>query len=370
MKPHRLFPILLCVLCISAPIRETLWAAEDQPPRRYLYMSTPDGAQGEGASGAGILIFDIDDGHKFVRRIDIPVFAEGLRGLTGSKANRALYFSTTNHRLGAFDLATEEILWNKTYGTGCDRTCTTPDGKRLYSPTGWWHQGDDAGFLIIDAFTGELIERKTVGPKAHNSIASLDGRFVYLGTLTTLTQFEASTGKVLQTITPVGEKGVFPYTIDSRNRFAFVCLGGHAGFDVVDLAKGEPIHRVFAIDEKGEKSTNRTHGAGLTPDETELWISDQNGQRLFIFDATIMPPIQTGHVELSMAGHGWVSFSLDGAFAWCHTPDVFDARTKEKIATLRDENGDPFASSKFIEVHFRGDKIVEVGNEFGLGRRY
>ena len=31
--------------------------------RRYLYMSTPDGAQVEGRSGTGILIFDIDNGH-------------------------------------------------------------------------------------------------------------------------------------------------------------------------------------------------------------------------------------------------------------------------------------------------------------------
>ena len=30
--------------------------------RRYLYCSTPDGAQREGKSGAGILVFDIDNG--------------------------------------------------------------------------------------------------------------------------------------------------------------------------------------------------------------------------------------------------------------------------------------------------------------------
>ena len=52
--------------------------------KRYLYMSTPDGAQEEGRSEPGILIFDIDDGHRFVRRIDIPIFSEGLRGFTGN----------------------------------------------------------------------------------------------------------------------------------------------------------------------------------------------------------------------------------------------------------------------------------------------
>ena len=45
--------------------------------KRYLYLSTPDAAQEQGqAEGSGILIFDIDDDHKLVRRIDIPEFAE------------------------------------------------------------------------------------------------------------------------------------------------------------------------------------------------------------------------------------------------------------------------------------------------------
>jgi len=108
---------------------------------------------------------------------------------------------------------------------------------------------------------------------------------------------------------------------------------------------------------------------GFTPDETELWISDQVGKKLFIFDATKMPPTPKGQIELSQGGHGWVSFSLDGQYAWTHTPDVFDARTKKLVATLKDENGKPVSGSKFIEVHFRDGKVVQVGNEFGLGRK-
>jgi hypothetical protein len=114
---------------------------------------------------------------------------------------------------------------------------------------------------------------------------------------------------------------------------------------------------------------HRTHGVALTPDETELWISDQVGKKLFIFDATQMPPTAKGHVDLSTGGHGWVNFSLDGSFAWCHTPDVFDARTKKQVATLRDETGKPVGSSKLIEVHMRGGKVVHMSSEFGLGRK-
>jgi len=337
--------------------------------RRYLYCSTPDGAQAQGKSGTGLLVFDIDNGHKFVRRIEIPIFKEGLRGLTGCAATKRLYYSTTNKRLGCFDLESDKVVWDQQYHAGCDRTCITPDGKTIYSPTGWWYKGDDSGFLKIDPKDGKLIKRITVGTAAHNSIASLDGKYVYLGTTTKLTQFDAKSGKVLKSIEPVGERGVFPYTVKSDNSIAYVCLGNHIGFDVVDLKKGEAVHRVFAINpDTKEKVAKRTHGAGMTPDETQLWISDQAGKRLYTFDMTVMPPKQTGHLDLSMGGHGWVCFSLDGSYGYSHTPDVFDVKTRKLVASLKDENGNPFASSKFIEVHFDGGKVVGVSSEFGLGR--
>ena len=103
--------------------------------RRYLYCSTPDGAQREGKSGAGILVFDIDNGHKFVRRIEIPDMKEGVRGFTGCTATKRLYFGTTNRRMGCFDIESGKVIWNRTYDRGCDRSCITPDGKTIYAPT-------------------------------------------------------------------------------------------------------------------------------------------------------------------------------------------------------------------------------------------
>ncbi len=333
---------------------------------RFLYASTPDGAQAGGRSGTGIVIFDIDNGHKFVRRIDIPIFKEGIRGFTGNAKNRCVYYSTTNRRLGCFDIETEKVIWEKQFDAGCDRASITPDGKTLYVPTGWWYAGKDGGFLVVDAKTGELIKRLPVGLQAHNSIASLDGRYVYLGTRTMLTMFDTKDHSVVQQITPVGESGVFPFTVTSDNAIAYVCLGGHVGVDVVDLKQGKVLHRVLAGD---QPIKHRTHGAGLTPDEKELWISDQDGKKLFIFDATKMPPAPLGHVELSTGGHGWVCFSLDGKYAWCHSPDVFDVKTRELVATLKDENGKPFSSSKFIQIDMKDGKVVQMGSEFGVGRK-
>src|ERR1044071_3877979 len=85
------------------------WLRAAPAEKHLLYLSTPDGAQMGTASGQGILIFDIDEQHRFVRRIDVPIFKEGLRGLCGNAKRHAVYYTTTNRRLGCFDLETEQV---------------------------------------------------------------------------------------------------------------------------------------------------------------------------------------------------------------------------------------------------------------------
>ncbi len=196
--------------------------ASGQPStKRYLYMSTPDGAQQEVRSGNGILVFDIDAGHKFVRRIEIPIFEEGLRGFTGNLKAHSVYYSTTNHRLGRFDLERERIVWESTFEGGCcDRSSITLDGKKIYAPTGFWYEAEDAGFVVVNGEDGQLIKRIPVGPRAHNSIVSLDGRFVYLGTRTTLSMFDTRDDRMLHQIEDVGEYAIFPYTVTKDNSIA------------------------------------------------------------------------------------------------------------------------------------------------------
>ncbi len=335
--------------------------AED---RDLLYMASPDGAQ-QGGSGNAVLIFDINNGYKFVRRIEVPLMMEGVRGFCANAATHRAYYSTTNHTLGCLDLETDKIVWEKKYPGGCDRAAVTPDGKKIYVPTGWWAAEGASEWFIVDAATGEITKHLPVNGNAHNTVMGLDGKFVYCGSNTTLTVVRTSDDTVVKAIAPIGESGVFPFTVDSRQKYAYVCLGKHVGFDVADLASGTVIHRVLAGD---GNIAHRTHGAGLTPDEKELWISDQDGKRLYVFDATTMPPKEKGYVDLTIEGHGWVTFSLDGRFAWCHTPDIIDASTKKIVATLKDEKGETFCSSKFFEVQFHDGKVTKVSDQFGVGR--
>ena len=331
--------------------------------QHLLYIASPDGAQ-PGGSGNGVLIFDIDDGHKFLRRIEIPSFAEGIRGFCANAATHRAYYTSTAHLLGCLDLETGVIVYEKHYATGCDRAAITPDGRKLYVPTGWWIGAESSEWFVVDAASGEITKHIPVKSHSHNTVMALDGQFVYGGSETTLSVIRTSDDKIVKEIAPIGESGVFPFTVNAAQTLAFVCLGGHVGFDVADLVSGK-ITRVLAGD---GTLARRTHGAGLTPDEKELWISDQGGNRLYIFDATQMPPKETGHVDLTAGGHGWITFDLEGRYAYCHTADVIDAKTKQIVATLKDETGRPVCSSKFFEAVFRDGKVTAASDQFGVGR--
>ena len=372
----KLAPLLLASLLFTHPAH----TAE----QHLLYMATPDGAQ-PGGSGTGVLIFDINDGHKFVRRIDVPIFKEGIRGFCPNAKTHRAYYTTTNHTLGCLDLETDKIVWEKKYPAGCDRAAVTPDGRKLYVPTGWWVGEGASEWLVVDAENGEVTKHLPVRSHAHNTVMGLDGQFVYCGSDTTLTVIRTSDDTVVKEITPIGESGVFPFTVNSAGTLAFVCLGKHIGCDIADLTTGKVIDCIFAPNGRQDialTSPNimdsaiprRTHGVALTPDEKQLWISDQGGNRLYIFDAATifhglkLLPVPVGFVDLTIGGHGWVTFSLDGRFAWCHTPDVIDTKTRKIVATFKDENGKPVCSSKFFEAVFRDGKVTAVGDQFGVGR--
>ena len=124
-------------------------------PRRFLYVAVPGAGNETEYRGVGILVYDIDNGHKFVKRI--PTWSERpgeplehVRGIAASASARRLFVSTVK-RLAAFDLVTEKIVWEKTYdGNCCDRLALSPDGATIYAPAFGapkWH--------VIDAANGD-----------------------------------------------------------------------------------------------------------------------------------------------------------------------------------------------------------------------
>ncbi len=88
---------------------------------------------------------------------------------------------------------------------------------------------------------------------------------------------------------------------------------------------------------------------------------------MHIFDNTVAPPKQVANVELRDEP-GWITFSLDGRYAWPSTGDVIDTTTRKIVAQLTDEEGRAVQSEKMIEVHLQDGKPVRIGDQFGIGR--
>src|SRR5262245_10263631 len=79
-----------------------------QQPKRYIYAALPGVGGGSmmNYGGAGILIFDIDNGHKFVRRVPLQgvppppgrggtVAQEAIKGIAAHAETSRLYVSTS-----------------------------------------------------------------------------------------------------------------------------------------------------------------------------------------------------------------------------------------------------------------------------------
>src|SRR5215212_2870056 len=86
------------------------------PDGRYLYVACPGIRDYLEFGGAGVLVFDIENGHKFVKRIATPHSGapkpDNVKGVCANPVTGRLYF-TTPKNLYCLDLATEKTLWEK-----------------------------------------------------------------------------------------------------------------------------------------------------------------------------------------------------------------------------------------------------------------
>jgi DNA-binding beta-propeller fold protein YncE len=351
------------------PIALTPSASSAEPNRHLLYVATPGIRNDLQFGGAGILVFDIDHNHAFVKRIDTPASLlpkpENIKGICANAAGHKLYFSTLT-KLYCLDLVSEKTLWEKKLPGGCDRMSITPDGKRLYVPS-----FEGPHWNVVDGDSGEVVATIDTKSGAHNTVCSLDGARAYLAGLRSplLTVVDTKMQDQLGKVGPFGA-AIRPFTVNGARSLCFVNVNGLLGFEVGDLHTGKMLHRVEVAGFKPGPTKRHgcpSHGVGLTPDEREVWLCDAANSRLHVFDATALPPRQIASVKLREQP-GWVTFSLDGRFAYPSTGDVVDVGTKKIVVSLRDEKGREVHSEKILEIDFQGDIPSRAGDQFGLGR--
>ncbi len=359
--------VLIGLAAVLAGWGPGTFAAEEE---RRLYVAAPGIRDYLEYGGHGLLVFDIDRGHRFVERIATAGLGAGgkpdnVKGVCANARTGRIYVGT-NRTLTCLDLATRSILWEKAYEGGCDRMALSPDGATIYLPS-----FEKAHWNVVDAADGSVLAKVTPDSGSHNTVYGLDGSRAYLAGLRSpfLTVADTSTHRAGRAVGPFSAP-IRPFTVNGRQTLCFVNVNDLLGFEVGDLVAGAKLHRVEV---KGfsrgpvKRHGCPSHGIGLTPDEKELWVVDGHNKQVHVFDNATRPPAQVASLPLRDEP-GWITFSIDGRYAYPSTGEVIDVATRRVVATLADERGAPVMSEKMVEVDFLGGRPVRAGDQFGLGR--
>ncbi len=345
------------------------------PLQRLLYVTDRE----------NISIYDIDNGHRFVRKLVVPETG-GYKGIAASPQLGMLYLtSNLKDDLLAIDLKTERVVWRKKHGKYPDSMAITPDGMRLYVP-----YRDEDYWLVVDAKSGEAIKKITVGRGEnykdgwpigsigpHNTWCNPDGSRMYLEVLTLPYVFIVDT----KTDTVIGKsgpftKGVRPFTVSANEKFVYANVDRLLGFEI-GVGKTEtgwggpmierveaktPAERLAQIPNPPVRKPHSTpsHGINLRPDQKEVWVVDGVYGYVYAFDVTKKPAKLVSSIPLfkdpSEQPHpGWISFSIDGKYAYPDGGAVVDAKTHKIVARIP-------TSEKLIEVQFRDGAPVAAGH--------
>jgi hypothetical protein len=337
--------------------------------KRYLYVVVPGIRDYLGYGGHGILVFDIDNDHRFVKRINTSGFhpdktPSNVKGVAVSLPLNSIYISTLES-LQRIDLTTEKIVWEKSFEGGCDRMSISPDGKTMYLPS-----LENKFWSVVDCATGDIIKKIDVYKRAHNTIYGPSGNLVYLDDIASpwLYISDAKTHSLVNKVGPFGNF-VRPFTINGKETLVYVTVDSLLGFEVGDLKTGKKLTRVEVQGWNSgpvRRHGNPSHGIGLTPDEKELWLADGYNMRVHVFSA--FPPYQQLTTIPLRDMPGWITFSIDGKYVYPSSGEVIDVKTRKIITTLQDEFYNNVESEKMVEIDFTGDKAVKAGDQFGIGR--
>lgn len=353
-----------------------LWpAVMAAPVERRLYVAEDRG---------GVSVYDIDHGHKPLRRIDVPN-SGAYKGIAASASLGRLYLtSNAPDTLICLDLSTEREIWRKTLGAYADSPAITPDGRTLYVP----YRRED-GWKVVDAATGEVkaaiavargkqYEQDSIaeiGP--HNTWMNRDGTRVYFEVLTEPYVWIADTrtNTLVGRVGPFG-KGVRPFAVTDDERWVYANVDGLLGFEVGAVRSGArwggpsvarveattPAARLAEIPNPPRRKPHLTpsHGINVRPDQKEVWMVDGVYGYVYVHDITGPAPRQIASVALygapSERPHpGWISFSLDGRFAYPDGGAVIDTTTKAVVARIP-------TREKLIEIDFQDGKAIKAGH--------
>ena len=359
--------LLICMLVAGASVNGHAVAVAAPPASdrdgRLIYAAGDDGL---------VRVYDLEHAHRPLKTIRVFRCCADVRGATAAAPTHRLYVMYNRQRAGhlaAVDLLAGRVLWDRVlHRPGVDRGNITPDGKTIYLPT--WESDPSSPYeLVVDALSGEVAGKVRVPARSHDTLVSLDGTRVFMETKTAsgaMYVADPATNRVVETIGGYCCGGLLgPFSVNGTDTLVVNDVYGYAGFQIASVATGRVIASVPFVGAHGGSG----HGIAWTPDEQEVWVDDGGLPLVHVYGMGTDPPQQTHLVRVSDSSPHWITFSIDGRFAYVagrrgtrDPTDVIDTRTYRRAGTLA-------PSEDLLEVDFRGGVVTRVGHQFGVGRR-
>jgi len=363
--------------------------AESRGLRHLVYIATPGDNGTDNQSG--IVVLDADKDYSFIKRISygLPASltpAPKVAGIEASVPLQMLYVATNGFLL-AIDLKTDNVAWRFDGETSpversrmgattgcCERPWLLPDGKTLLvgsSYNHWWY--------YIDAATGKVLGKLDTpdAPVSHNLAVSADGQLGILGSMSSpkdgkagIAVIDVPNRKILRYIT--FSEMVRPLAINHDASLVYVNVNDLVGFEIGDVKTGKMIKRV-ELPGNEWKGKGYSHGLGLTPDESEIWIADPVEGVWQVWDNPgdgrnpVYNPSRTIKTT-AWVEHSWISMTNDGKLAFLGDSSIVDVKKHKEIAVMKDEFGRRIVhTEKLLYMAFRDGKLVETNNQFAIG---
>jgi DNA-binding beta-propeller fold protein YncE len=348
--------------------------------KHLIYVTLPGSIERPAMqSGVGIVVLDANDNYRFIKRIPTwdyagAISAEQISGVAASPVTNMIYLAARG-RLGAFDLATDKLVWSSVEdGHCCERPQVTPDGKTIVvgADPAWYSY-----WLKVDAKTGKYLGKMDapMSRGVHNLNLSADGKTAFMSPNgKTMTISDVQSMQALRTITVPDNIRVFVLNKDSTK--IFMNQNNFMGYLVVDAKTGhiDKTVEVTSVDWKSKWNVTPrpriphgcpSHGIALNPEETEVWLSDGIFNKIHIFSNTADPK-EIDTID-TPGGSYWLTLGIDGKLMYSSSGDVIDVKTHKIVGALKDEYGRPLQSEKMLDITLIDGHAQRVSNQFANG---
>jgi hypothetical protein len=338
-----------------------------------------------------LYVYDLDNNFALLKQVSLPQ-VQGVRGVGAVPGTNTLYISygydgnsavTIPGSLLAYDLLTDQVVWTQEYpsGFGVDSFAITPNGTTLYMPmgassgSGIWH--------ILSAANGSVEGSiNTGGSCAHDTVATLDGAYVFMGPHSSpwWAKTQTSTNTVVLDSATL-KSGIGPFTVNGKYTLLFSTETGYFGFQVTNAATGAvlytvPVSSKFSI----PPGFNPSHGISLSPDEKQIYLIDTANAYAHVFDVSGLPytaPTEVADIPLgtSFSGdqspcindcerEGWMLHTRDGQYVVVGDSGAVISTSSQSVVGSMPAL---YNTRVYVEIDFENGSAISTTTRQGMG---